>query len=121
MRDRTSIIFCAYLCLIAFVTGCAANPKYYKVEDTVTIIAEGEGKDQDAALKMAFKKAVRNAFGTKIQTETGIQNRTLTDNSISLSDADSKTFIKNYQVIDSYELNGEFHKKISASVSTERT
>lgn len=88
--------------------------------DTVTVKSEGHGKTEDEATKMALTNAVRNAFGTKFESNTKIKDHGVVEDSISLGNAEKRAYIKGHETVDSYQLNGEYYKTIKATVSVEK-
>lgn len=75
--------------------------------DTVTLITEGSGITNDAAVNSALRGAIEQAFGTFISSKTEILNDSLiSDKIISVSNGN----IKSYKILSSINLKNDFLK-----------
>ncbi len=84
----------------------------------ITVIIKGVGNTHKEALRDAFKKAIENAAGVFVQSESEVKNYQLKKDRI-LTYAEG--YIHRYKLLDKYiDLNNDVILKVEAVVSNER-
>ena len=107
--------------IVTFVAGANAqskkkpvgSPENAKDDSTTTVVAEGLGATKDAALKDAFRNAVRQVVGAVIDAETLVKNdEVISDKVLTYSDG----FVTKYDEIGKKNENDLIRIKIRAIV-----
>ncbi len=109
--------------MILFYVLSSAAASYGQGDALVTAdgigdIASGsEGKARDAAIEDALRKAVEQAVGTFIQSETVVQNYTVVNDNIL---ARSTGYVKKYDILSESKDGNIYKVKVRAEMSSEK-
>lgn len=101
---------------LIFIMSIAISINAYAQDNnTVTLVASGQGKTKDEAKQNALRSAIEQAFGTFISSKTEIFNDNLVkDEIVSVSNGN----IQNYEIISEVQIpNGDFATSLKANVS----
>lgn len=108
-----------FLFLIFFVPALAFGSGEVVVTATGVgdLTAGSEGKARDVAIEDALRKAVEQAVGALIQSETVVQNFELVSDKIL---SRSSGYVKNYSVASEFKDDGLYKVAVSAVISSEK-
>lgn len=96
-------------------TATAAGIMMPRGVGITTVIAEGIGASEEAALRDAFRAAVRQTLGSIIRSKTVVQNDTaVVDRIVTFSNG----FVDDYRILATWSEAEFIHRKISADVRT---
>jgi hypothetical protein len=99
--------------LLILVIGAFAQSKEIKAKGYGTIYGNNKAAARDRAIEDAQRKAVEQAMGTMISSESVTKNfQLISDRILSLSSG----YIENYRVISEKEIDGEVEVEIAAIV-----
>ncbi len=128
MRTRVSVAHCwAVVCWMMTIAStlaglCAAQPSPAVKENVKVVVAEGAGayenpadkaKARDDAITDACRRAVEQAVGLFVRSESLMKNFALVEDNIYTN---AKGYIKSYEVIDERVVNDLYRVKIRAQV-----
>lgn len=110
-------------CLILSILGCIPMLTYgedstvIKAEGVGDITVGGEGRARDTAIEDALRKAVEQAIGTFIQSETVVKNAMLITDEII---AHSKGYIQNYAILGESNDWSVYKVTVEATISSDK-
>jgi len=110
----------SYIALALIVTWLVFMPYSLaeEVDDFMTVVVTGVGKDSDAALKNALRAAVEQAVGVLVDTETFVENDNLiSDKILSLS----RGFVSAYRPIGEPQTGEDGLVTVRIKAEVERT
>lgn len=101
------------ICIAAIPFLCVAPADAGETNgDGTTVVAEGAGLSPDAALKDAFRNAVRQVVGVYVSADSLVENDRLVDQVLIYSDG----FVSSYRVLEDRHYGGIHRRTIAAVV-----
>ena len=101
------IFFCAAIIVTAFS---------YAQQNTVTVIASGDGKTKDESLNAALRHCIEKTFGVFVSTNSTISNDSLVKDEIATVASGN---IASYKELSDTFISNTYTTKVSAEVSPE--
>lgn len=114
---RLKTHFIILLLTLLPITAIAQDTTAIKAEGVEDIVDGGEGKARDAAIEDALRKAVEQAVGTFIQSETVVQNYTVVSDNIL---ARSTGYVKKYDIMSESKDGNIYKVTVRAEISSEK-
>ncbi len=111
------IIIISVLFILINNWGCAVNPNYIEREEVTKVVATGYGLTSQESSDHAFGEALSKAFGVKVNSNKTVENRTLTQDQVNVTDAERDSRIKSYKILEQSEKDGIYTTKIMTIVS----
>lgn len=114
---KMALFICICLVPMRSSIGQEQAARVTKFEDDLVVSAEGTGASAKEALDNALIQSVQIAVGVLVVSERAVRDDSLSEKSITYSNA----FVKTYQLIRNYiDTNSVFHAQIVASVSSRK-
>lgn len=113
MKSLFKIILIVFLFI---TTGCSVNSSYIEREEAAKVIAIGYGDSTGSSLNDAFREATRKAFGSQVNSEQIVENRTLIKDETIVTDAERDSRIKRYKILEQSRKGDIYTTKIEALV-----
>lgn len=115
MLNRANEFFkyCVSFVVIATTIAIPAASFAEDIDEKVTIVAQGVGLNQDAALRNAYNNAIHQAIGVYVDAETIAKNDQIIKDQVLTH---SRGLIKEFEKISQSEEGGLVHVTIRASV-----
>ncbi len=111
------IYFCVFAFILLPIVAYAQETTVIKTEGIGDIVDGGNGRARDIAIEDALRKAVEQAVGTFIQSETVVQNYTIVNDEIL---ARSTGYIKRYDITNESNDGNNYKVTVRAEISSEK-